>query len=169
MNLIWKFFPLILLGAVNVQADELRVGVIDTQRILRESAPAVNAEKRIQKEFAARKLEIEKMQKQAKDIQTALEKDGLKVEEHRTKERELQAINGNLQRVQREFREDLNLRTNEELSVVMAHADKAIRAIAESEKYDLILQESVYRHPKIDLTDKILQYLANEKSEKADK
>ena len=68
--------------------------------------------------------------------------------------------------MQREFRQDLNLRKNEELAGVMSKTDKAIRSIAESEKYDLILQESVYRNPKIDLTDKILQYLANEKSEK---
>jgi len=169
MNIAIKFLPLIFACALSAQADELRVGVIDTQRILRESVPAVNAEKRIQKEFAARKLEIEKMQKQSKDIQTALEKDGLKVEEHRIKERELSALNTNLQRVQREFREDLNLRTNEELATVMARADKAIRAIAEAEKYDLILQEAVYRNPKIDLTDKILQYLANEKAEKNEK
>ena len=169
MNLTLKLMPFFLLFAMNAQADELHVGFIDTQRILRESVPALNAGKRIDKEFASRKVEIEKMQKQSKDIQTALEKDGLKVEDHRIKERELSALNTNLQRVQREFREDLNMRTNEELATVMARADKAIRAIAESEKYDLILQESVYRNPKIDITDKILQYLATEKPEKAEK
>jgi outer membrane protein len=161
--------PLFLVFAMNAQADELRVGIIDTQRILRESVPALNAGKRIDKEFASRKLEIEKMQKQSKDIQTALEKDGLKVEDHRIKERELSALNTNLQRVQREFREDLNLRTNEELATVMARADKAIRAFAEAEKYDLILQEAVYRNPKIDITDKILKNLSEEKLEKSEK
>ena len=149
-----------------LQADELRVGVVDTERILRESVPAINAEKKIEKEFLGRDQEIKKLVKQSKDLQWSLEKDGLKADEHRAKERELSALNINLQRMQREFREDLNLRKNEELAGVMSKTDKAIRSIAESEKYDLILQESVYRNPKIDLTDKILQYLANEKSEK---
>jgi outer membrane protein len=83
--------------------------------------------------------------------------------EHRSKERELANLNVNLQRMQREFREDLNLRKNEELALVLARANKAIKAIAESENYDLVLQEAVYRNPKIDITDKVLQYLSAEK------
>ncbi len=149
------------------QAADFRVGVVNTERILRESAPAIKAEKKIEKEFAARDEEIKKMLKQAKEIQTDLEKDGAKVEsEQRSKERELANLNVNLQRMQREFREDLNLRKNEELAQVLARADKAIQAIAEKEKFDLILQEAVYRNPQIDITDKVLQYLADEKADK---
>ena len=149
------------------QAADFRVGVVNTERILRESAPALKAEKKIEKEFAIRDEEIKKMVKQAKEIQTDLEKDGAKVEsEQRSKERELANLNVNLQRMQREFREDLNLRKNEELAQVLARADKAIQAIAEKEKFDLILQEAVYRNPQIDITDKVLQYLADEKDDK---
>jgi outer membrane protein len=149
------------------QAADFRVGVVNTERILRESAAAVKAEKKIEKEFAARDDEIKLMVKKAKDIQTALEKDISKADaEQRVKERELANLNVNLQRLQREFREDLNLRKNEELAQVLARADKAIKAIAEKEKYDLILQEAVYRNPQIDITDKVLEYLANEKADK---
>ncbi len=149
------------------QAADFRVGVVNTERILRESVPAVKAEKKIEKEFAARDDEIKQMVKQAKDIQTSLEKDSSKADaEQRGKERELANLNVNLQRLQREFREDLNLRKNEELAQVLARADKAIKAIAEKEKYDLILQEAVYRNPQIDITDKVLDYLANEKADK---
>src|SRR3989304_2402719 len=71
--------------------------------------------------------------------------------------------------MQREFREDLNLRKNEELAIVLEHANKAIQAIADAEKYDLILQEAVYRNPKIDITDKVIKQLATDKVEgKAD-
>ncbi|MEI7841954.1 MAG: OmpH family outer membrane protein [Gallionellaceae bacterium] len=148
-------------------AADFRVGVVNTERILRESVPAVKAEKKIEKEFAARDLDIKQMMKQIKDIQAALEKDGGKVDaEHRSKERELANLNVNLQRLQREFREDLNLRKNEELAQVLARADKAIQAIAESDQYDLILQEAVYRNPKIDITDKVLQYLVDDKANK---
>jgi outer membrane protein len=139
--------------------------IVDTERILRESEPAVQAEKKIEKEFAARDLEIKKMVKQARDIQTYLEKEGMTLldAEHRSKERELANLNVSLQRMQREFREDLNLRKNEELALVLERANKAIQAIAESEKFDLVLQEAVYRNPKIDITDKVLKYLSAEK------
>lgn len=151
----------------SVHAADFRVGVVNTERILRESAPAVKAEKKIEKEFAARDQEIKEKMKQAKEIQAALEKDGAKPDaEHRSKERELANLNVNLQRLQREFREDLNLRKNEELAQVLARADKAIQAIAETEKYDLILQEAVYRNPQIDITEKVLEYLSDDKANK---
>ncbi|MEQ1555972.1 MAG: OmpH family outer membrane protein, partial [Gallionella sp.] len=82
--------------------------------------------------------------------------------DHRNKERELSSLNVNLQRLQREFREDLNLRKNEELATVLERANKAIQQIAGTEKYDLILQEAVYRNPKIDITDKVIKFLAND-------
>ena len=146
-------------------ANDFRIGVVDTERILRESVPAVQAEKKIEKEFELRDLEMKKIAKQAKDIQLYFDKEGMTLldAEHRSKERELANLNVNLQRMQREFREDLNLRKNEELALVLARANKAIKAIAESENYDLVLQEAVYRNPKIDITDKVLQYLSAEK------
>ncbi|MGC2047826.1 MAG: OmpH family outer membrane protein [Gallionella sp.] len=155
----------LLLGGGLAQAADFKVGVVDTERVLRESVPAINAEKKIEKEFSGRDEEIKKMITQAKDLQSLLEKQGAAMSdaEHRNKERELTAINVDLQRMQREFREDLNLRKNEELAVVLELANKAIQAIADAEKFDLILQEAVYRNPKIDITDKVIKQLANEK------
>lgn len=157
----------VLLGALSAQAGDFRVGVVDTERVLRESAPAMRAEKKIEKEFSGRDQEIKKLMKQAKELQSLLEKDAEKLSDadHRNKERELTGLNVNLQRMQREFREDLNLRKNEELAIVLERANKAIQAIAETEKYDLILQEAVYRNPKIDITDKVIKYLASEKTD----
>jgi outer membrane protein len=154
-----------LLGGGLAQAADFKVGVVDTERVLRESAPAVNAEKKIEKEFSGRDQEIKKLITQAKDLQTLLEKQGASMSdaEHRNKERELTALNVDLQRMQREFREDLNLRKNEELAVVLELANKAIQAIADTEKFDLILQEAVYRNPKIDITDKVIKQLAIDK------
>ena len=158
---------LFAIGASLANAADFHVGVVNTERILRESVPALKAEKKIEKEFAARDDEIKQKVKQAKEIQAALDKSSGKPDaEQRTKERELANLNVDLQRLQREFREDLNLRKNEELAQVLARADKAIQAIAEKEKFDLILQEAVYRNPQIDITEKVLQYLANEKTDK---
>ena len=155
----------LLLGVGLAQAGDFKVGVVDTERVLRESVPAMNAEKKIEKEFSGRDADIKKMITQAKDLQTLLEKQGAAMSdaEHRNKEREMTALNVDLQRMQREFREDLNLRKNEELAMVLELANKAIQAIADAEKFDLILQEAVYRNPKIDITDRVIKQLANEK------
>lgn len=157
----------LLLGMGMAQAADFKVGVVDTERVLRESVPAMRAEKKIEKEFSGRDQEIKKLMKQAKELQALLEKESgaLSDADHRNKERELTAMNVNLQRMQREFREDLNLRKNEELAIVLEQANKAIQSIAEAEKYDLILQEAVYRNPKIDITDKVIKYLANDKAD----
>ena len=159
-----------LLSAGVACAEDFKVGVVDTERILRESVPAMKAERKIEKEFSGRDQEIKKLIKQTKELQNLLEKDDGKLSDadRRNKERELTAMNVNLQRMQREFREDLNLRKNEELAIVLELANKAIQAIAEAEKYDLILQEAVYRNPKIDITDSVIRYFANDKSDSKD-
>src|SRR5271169_5177838 len=156
---------LLMLFFTQAFAADFRIGVVHTERILRESAPALKAEKKIEKEFAARDQDIKNFTQQAKAIQTLLDKEGMTMPdaERRNKERELDNLNVNLQRLQREFREDLNLRKNEELVVVLDLANKAIQQIAESEKYDLVLQEAVYVNPKIDITDKVIKFMAIEK------
>ncbi len=153
-----------LLSAVAAaQSNELKIGFVSTERLFKEAAPAVRALKKLEKEFQPRDQELQKLVKQAKDLQTQLEKEGLTMSEsdRRAKEADLARMNRDLQRVQREFREDLNLRKNEELGQVLERANKVIQEIAEKEKYDLILQEAVYRSPRIDITDKVLKALTD--------
>ncbi len=159
------FFVFACLLTAWAHAADFKVGVVDTERILRESAPAIKAEKKIEREFSGRDAEIKKLAKQAKELQATLEKDTLNDANHRNKERELTTLNVTLQKLQREFREDLNLRKNEELAVVLDRANKAVQAIAEAEKFDLILQEAVYRNPKIDITEKVIRYLAVDRAD----
>jgi outer membrane protein len=146
-----------------VSAAELKVGFVKLERLFKEAAPAVKAQKKIEKEFAARDQELQKLAKQARDLQASLEKDGVTMSEsdRRDKEQELARMNRDLQRMQRELREDLNLRKNEELAAVLERANKVIQQIAESEKFDLILQEAVYISPRIDITDRVIKALAD--------
>jgi outer membrane protein len=154
----------IFLGAVASAAD-LKVGFIDAERINRESLPAERATKKLEKEFAPREQDLRKLEQQIKALQGQLEKDGLTMSEsdRRNKEQELGRQSREFQRLQREFREDLNLRRNEELSALFERANKVIKQIAEAEKYDLIIQEAVYRSSRIDITDKVLKALLSEK------
>ena len=154
-----------VLWSVGTQAADLKVGFVDAERINRESAPAERATKKLEKEFAPREQELRKMEQQIKLIQGQLEKDGLTMSEsdRRTKEQELGRQTREFQRLQREFREDLNLRRNEELSALFERANKVIKQIVETEKYDLIIQEAVYRSTRIDITEKVIKALAAEK------
>lgn len=162
-----KFVAIALLLGTSVaamaQAAELKIGFVNTERIFRESAPAVRASKKLEKEFASRDQEIQKMAKQFRDLQAHLEKENVTMSEteRRNKERDLANLNRDLQRAQREFREDLNLRQNEERAAFQEKVNRAIGELAEKEKFDLILQEAVYVSGRIDITDKVLKALAD--------
>lgn len=143
-------------------AAEVKIGYFNPDRLLRESAPALRAQKKLEKEFAGRLAEIQRMTKQAKDLQTALDRE-TNENERRNKERDLAVINRDLQRSQREYKEDFNLRRNEELLAMQERANRVINAIAENEKYDLILQDAVHVSARIDITDKVIRALAAEK------
>lgn len=152
-----------LLWMGNACAEELRIGIVRTDRILQESGPMIKAQKKLEKEFATREQELQKVSRQARELQTQLEKEGVTVaeSERRAKEQELSRVNRDLQRMQRELREDYNLRRNEEWSAVLERVNKVINGIAEEEKYDLILQDAVYVSKRIDITDKVLKALAD--------
>jgi len=143
---------------------DYKIGFVNTERLFREATPAKRAQQKLEKEFAGRDTDIQKLSKQVRDLQAQLEKDGVTMaeSERRNKERDLANMSRDLQRLQREFREDLNLRRNEELSAVQERANKVIQQIAESEKFDLILQDPVvYASPRIDITDKVIKALAD--------
>lgn len=151
--------------AASAGAADMKIGFIDAERINRESAPADQASKRLEREFQPRVQELQRLEGQVKSMQTQLEKDALTLSENdrRKSEQDLSRQIVELQRKQREYTEDLNLRRNQELAGLLERANKIIRQIAESEKYDLILQEAVYRSPRVDITDRVLKALADSK------
>ena len=146
------------------QGGDYKIGFVNTERLFREATPAKRAQQKLEKEFAGRDTDIQKLSKQVRDLQAQLEKDGVTIaeSERRNKERDLANMSRDLQRLQREFREDLNLRRNEELSAVQERANKVIQQIAEAEKFDLILQDPVvFASTRIDITDKVIKSLAD--------
>ncbi len=151
-------------GATVAVAADYKIGFVNTERLFREAAPAKRAQLKLEKEFAARDADIQKVSKQVRDLQAALEKDGstMSETERRNKERDLGNLSRDLTRAQREFREDLNLRRNEELASVQERANRVILQIAEAEKFDLILQDPVvFASQKIDITEKVVKALAD--------
>lgn len=160
--IVFALALLIAAAPVHAQTNDLKIGVVFVERILKESAPAKRAQQKLEKEFAARDQEIQKLTKQGKDLQTTLEKESVTMSDsdRRSREADLARISRDLQRLQREFREDFNVRRNEEFQVIIERANKVVQQIAEQEKYDLILQDAVvYRSPRVDITDKVLKAL----------
>ncbi|MDT3707677.1 MAG: OmpH family outer membrane protein [Thiobacillus sp.] len=140
---------------------ETKIGFVNTERLLREAPLSVSAQKKLEREFATRDQELQKLAKQARDLQAQLDKDGVTMSdsERKTKERDLGNLNRDLQRQGREFREDLNLRRNEELGHIQERARKAIQDIARAEKFDLIVEQAIYVDPKNDITDRVMKAL----------
>ena len=139
-----------------------KIAFVSTERVLRDSAPALRAQRKLEAEFKKRDDELSRTAEQLKHMQEDLDKNSMTMSEsqRRTKEREFGDLNRDFQRRQREFREDINQRRNEELAQVVEQANRVIRQIAEQEKFDIIFQEMpAYVSPRIDITDKVIKAL----------
>ncbi|PPC92773.1 MAG: molecular chaperone Skp [Methylotenera sp.] len=147
---------------MNAQAAELKVGYVQVDKILQEAPQTVESGKKLEREFSPRSQELDRMSKQIKELEAALDKEGLTISEveRRNKERDVQNIKIEFQRKQRELREDINLRKNEELGSLQDRINKAVQSVAEADGYDLVVYSGVaYASKKIDITDKVLKLL----------
>jgi len=156
-------FGVLLAGlALGAAAQEsTKVGYVNTQRITSESAPAKAAQAKLEQEFKKRQLDLTDLANTLKAAQEKLERDAPTLPESQriSRQKEFADQSREFQRRQREFQEDLNARRNEELQQVLDKANKAVKQVAESEKFDLVFQEAVYANPKNDITDKVLKVL----------
>ncbi|MEY4737436.1 MAG: hypothetical protein RL302_1755 [Pseudomonadota bacterium] len=152
---------LLAVCAVGAMAQESRVGYVNTQRITAESGPAKTAQAKLEQEFSKRQKELTDSQVSLKSFSDKFERDAPTLTETQrvARQKEFAELNRDFQRKQREFQEDLNGRRNEELQQVLDKANKAVKQVADAEKYDLIVQEVVYTNGKHDITDKVLKIL----------
>ena len=142
-------------------AQELRIGYVSGERVLRDSAPAKAAQAKLEAEFSKRQKDIEDIAVRLKAASEKLEKDAptLSEAERSRRQRDLVDQDREFQRKRREFQEDLNQRKNEELGAVVERANKAIKQIFDAEKYDLIIQDATFYSPRVDITDKVIKAL----------
>lgn len=142
-------------------AQDLKIGYVNSERVLREAAPAKAAQTKLEAEFSKRERELQDQAAKLKAAADKLEKDAptLAESERTRRQRELVEQDRDLQRKRREFQEDLNQRRNEELAAVVERANRVIKQIFDSEKYDVILQEVVFAGPRVDITDKVIKVL----------
>jgi outer membrane protein len=148
-------------AAVASEAQELRIGYVNSDRVLRDANPAKAAQAKLETEFSKREKDLAEFANRLKAAGDKLDKDAptLSETERSRRQRDLVEQDREFQRKRREFQEDLTQRKNEELASVVERANKVIKQIFETEKYDLILQEAVFAGPKIDITDKVIKAL----------
>jgi outer membrane protein len=152
----------LLLGfGVGAAAQDFKVGYINTQMITTQSNPAKAAQAKLEQEFSKRQKELVDQQTALKSFGEKFERDAptLSESQRSARQKEGAELGRDLQRRQREFQEDLNGRRNEELQQVLDRATKAVKQVADAEKYDMVLQEVVYVNTKHDITDKVLKIL----------
>jgi outer membrane protein len=152
---------LLAAASITAQAQELKIGYVNSDRVLREATLAKAAQAKLETEFSKRQKEGDDAASRLKAAADKLDKDAptLSESERNRRQRELVDQDRELQRKRREFQEDLNQRKNEELASVVERANKVIKQIYESEKYDLILQEAVFAGARVDITDKVIKAL----------
>lgn len=151
----------LLLGAVAAHSQELKIGFVNLDRVLRDATPAKAAQTKLEAEFSRREKELSETESRLKAASDRFEKDAptLGESERVRRQRDLVDQDRELQRKRREFQEDLNQRKNEELSSVLDRANKVVKQIFDQEKFDLILQEAVFASPRVDITDKVIKAL----------
>ena len=150
-----------LLVSAPVQAQEFRIGFVSTDRIFKEASTAKAAQVKLEQEFSKREKELVDLGTTLKTMADKFEREAPTLPEAQRVSRQKQLVeqDRDFQRKRREFQEDLNSRKNEELQQVLERANKVVKQVAETEKYDLVLQEAVYVNPKHDITDKVIKVL----------
>ncbi|MFV0679462.1 OmpH family outer membrane protein [Ottowia sp.] len=143
------------------QEAAVRIGFVNTDRMLREADPAKTAQTKLEQEFSRREKEIDDAGAALKTASERFERESPTMSESQrvTRQRQLMDQDREFQRKRREFQEDLNARKQEELQHILDRANRVVKQVAEAEKYDVILQEAVYINPRLDITDKVLKAL----------
>ncbi|WP_299511040.1 OmpH family outer membrane protein [uncultured Limnohabitans sp.] len=143
------------------QAQDFKMGFVNTERIFREAETAKQAQVKLEQEFSRREKELVETGNNLKLSSEKFEREAPTLAESQRTARQKQLIDQDreFQRKRREFQEDLNTRKNEEQQLVVERANRAVKQVAESEKYDVIFQEAVYVNPKHDITEKVIKVL----------
>ena len=143
------------------QAQELKIGYVNAERVLREAAPAKAAQAKLEAEFGRRDKELNDLAGRLKAASDKLDKEAptLSEAERTRRQRELVEQDRDFQRKRRELQEDLAQRKNEELAAVLERSNRVIKQIFDTEKYDLIVQDAVFASPRIDITKKVIDQL----------
>ena len=144
------------------QAQQMKVGFVNIPRILQEAPQAEDARERIEQEFAPRDRDLLAQQREVREMEDRLVKNAavMSASERSRQEADIRSMKRDLRRSQEEFRDDLNVRRNEELSKLQRLVVDVIQELARNEGYDLVVSEGVvFAGERVDITDKVISRL----------
>lgn len=151
---------LVIVFVSPASAQELRIGVVNVP-VLMESAPQAKiAMDALEQEFQPRQREIIAKQKEFEELTAKVQRDVAVMgeTERRTAERDLRDMQREVTRLQNEFREDLNLRRNEELGLLQRSLLQEVQAYAQSAGFDVVLGDGVlFASPTVNITGFVLK------------
>ena len=148
-------------GARVCRADEYKIGVINTDRILREAAPAKEAARKLEQEFKTRDAEVTKRDQELRDLVSRLDRDAATISEadRNARQREIEGRTRDIERLRRLLADDLKSRQFDEMSKIKERLDVVLTKMAKDQGYDLILQDGLYVGKTVDITDNIIKAL----------
>ncbi|MCK9515746.1 MAG: OmpH family outer membrane protein [Ottowia sp.] len=146
--------------AVQAQ-DGVRIGFVNTDRLLSEAAPAKAAQAKLEREFSQREKELDAAAKALQAASDQFERNAVTMSDgdRAAAQRRLVEQDRDFQRKRRAFQEDLDARKQQELQQLLDRANQVVVQVAERERYDAIFQDAVYINPRLDITDKVLSAL----------
>ncbi len=142
-----------------VAAADLKIGVINVAKLLDSAPQTKSALQALQEEFAPRERELVAQQQELVGQQEALQRDSaiMSEDERRSSEQSLREKQRDLARKTGQFREDANMRRNEELGRLQRLLLEEVNAFATANGFDLIIGDGVlYARGEVDITDQVL-------------
>jgi outer membrane protein len=152
-----------LLGAQQAMSAEVKMGVVNFQKLLEEAPQTKAAMQALENEFAPRRRELLTMQNDLKAKDEKLQKEGaVMAEADRAKaEKTLRDQQREFSRKAGEFQDDASTRRNEEIGKVQRYLVGEIQTYASAQGFDLVLGDGVfYAKPTYDITANVLAVLA---------
>ncbi|WBF65843.1 MAG: OmpH family outer membrane protein [Candidatus Kinetoplastibacterium crithidii] len=155
------FLIFVLFSSFSLYAQDLKIGFVSTERILKDSDIGKSAQSKIESEFTSINHDLHNLELELRSLVSNFEKDSpiLSENDKLKKQRDIEDLDLDLKRKRRVFQEDFNRRRNEEFSIIISKANECIKKLAEEENYDLIVEDAVVVNPRIDITDKIIKNL----------
>jgi len=141
-------------------AQEMKIGVVNIPMLMEQAPQTKSAMDALQEEFAPRQREFLAKQKEFEELSAKVQKDVAVMgeTERRNAEKNLRDLQREVTRLQTEFREDLNLRQNEELGILQRSLLKEVQDYAQQLGFDLIVGDGVlYASNTVNITNDVLR------------
>lgn len=160
------FLTILLMMFISTSYAELKIGFVQINQILKQAPQTAISNKKLVKEFKGKTDKLKKLIVELETKANSFKKNSLTMDDatREAKQRELQLTKIDIQRDERELKEDINLRRREEINALQGKINIAIDKFAKAEKYDLILYQGVaYASDGVDITKDIVSVLSTVK------